>query len=193
MWMMNGERGPNEAYAWSTDAFTQEEIDLIINIGKSLPQENGGVNNTGIPALDVRRSKIAWIKPEVNTEFIFFKLSQALNKLNDAYFKYDLTGMEDLQFSEYDASYQGMYKNHTDDGFEAHGRKLSFSLQLSAPEDYDGGDLLIYRFRLDQSHAVKKQKGLLAAFPSHSIHEVTPVTRGTRYTLVGWVHGPRWR
>jgi len=30
-------------------------------------------------------------------------------------------------------------------------------------------------------------------FPSYTLHEVTPVTKGTRYTLVGWVHGPAFK
>lgn len=193
MWQLTSHQKPNEAYAWATDIFTPEELELIISIGKGLPQEEGGVNNSGIPALDTRRSKIAWIRPAINTEFIFYKLADAINKLNTEFYKFDLTEMEDLQFSEYDESYHGMYRNHTDDGFEAYNRKLSFSLQLSSPDAYQGGDLLMYRFKLDNPHVVKKHQGLVAVFPSWTIHEVTPVTKGTRYSLVGWVHGPRWK
>jgi PKHD-type hydroxylase len=193
MWKMTADREPNEAFIWIADVFSKEEIELIINIGKNLPIEDGGVNNNGKAAYETRRSRISWIKPSVNTEFIFHKISDAIHRVNDAYYKFDLTEMEDIQFSEYDESYQGMYRNHTDDGFEAVDRKLSFSLQLSDPADYDGGELLMYRFKLDNPLEVPKQRGLLAAFPSWTIHEVTPVTRGTRYTLVGWCHGPRFR
>lgn len=193
MWQLTPDRAPNEAFAWIADVFTPEEMNLIISIGKDLPMESGGVNNTGIAGYETRRSKVAWIKPAINTEFIFHRITDALSKVNDAYYKFDLTSMEDIQFSEYDASYQGMYRNHTDDGFEASERKLSFSLQLSDPADYDGGELLMYRFRLDSPLEVPKQRGVLTAFPSWTIHEVTPVTRGTRYTLVGWCHGPRFR
>ena len=193
MWQMNPKKPPTEAYIWMDKVFTDDELDLIINIGKGLPQKDGSVNNTGATTPDVRRSKISWIKPEIHTEFIFRKLSNAINKLNSTYFDYALTSREDLQFSEYDASYEGMYRNHTDDGFEADGRKFSFSFQLSDPNDYDGGDLLMYRFKLNNPHVVKRERGFLAAFNSSTIHEVTPVTRGTRYSLVGWVHGPRFR
>lgn len=193
MWNIAPKNTPNEAYVWLTDVFTNDEIDLIIDIGKSLPLEDGRVNNTGISALDSRRSKISWITPTVNTEFIFQRIANAIHQVNNDFFKYDLTEMEDLQFTEYDSSYLGMYQNHTDDGFEACDRKLSFSLQLSDPTDYEGGDLLVYRFKLNHPASVHKQKGFLAVFPSWTIHEVTPVTAGTRYTLVGWCHGPRFR
>jgi PKHD-type hydroxylase len=193
MYSMIQEQSPNEPYAWATNIFSPEEIDLILDLGKSLPQEEGGVNNTGVAKLETRRSKISWICPALNTEFIFHRISTAIQKINRDFYNFELTTMEDIQFSEYDASYQGMYRNHTDDGFEEFRRKISFSLQLSDPEDYDGGDLLIYRFKLDNPFEVKREKGLLSIFPSWTIHEVTPVTRGTRYTLVGWCHGPQFR
>lgn len=193
MYKLTAESSPNEPYAWASEIFSPQELDLIIDIGKTLPQEDGGVNNSGIPSLDTRRSKVAWIKPEINTEFIFQRIAEAVRSINDSFYKYDLTEMENIQFSEYDSSYLGMYRNHTDDGFEAYQRKLSFSLQLSSPEDYEGGDLLMYRFKLDNPFEVVKQRGLIAVFPSWTIHEVTPVTKGTRYTLVGWCHGPRFK
>lgn len=193
MYPMIPSQSPNEPYAWATNIFSPEEIQLILDIGKSLPTEGGGVNNTGVAKLETRRSNISWIRPAVNTDFIFQRLVHAIQKINKDFYNYDLTEMEDIQFSEYDASYQGMYRNHTDDGFEEFRRKLSFSLQLSDTDDYEGGDLLIYRFKLDNPFEVKREKGLLVVFPSWSIHEVTPVTKGTRYTLVGWCHGPQFK
>ncbi len=193
MYPMIPEQSPNEPYAWATNIFSEDEIRLIIDIGKGLPIEDGGVNNTGVAKLETRRSKISWIRPEVNTEFIFQRISHAVQKINKDFYNYELTAMEDIQFSEYDASYQGMYRNHTDDGFEEFRRKISFTLQLSDPSDYEGGELLIYRFKLDNPFEVKKEKGLITIFPSWTIHEVTPVTHGTRYTLVGWCHGPQFK
>jgi len=194
MWPIHHQKPPNEPYIWIKNVFTDEEIARIIAIGKSKPSVDGGVENKDQDAQWARRSKISWIGPDASTVFIFERLTDAITKVNKAFYDYELTQIEDLQFSEYDESYQGMYRNHTDDGYDSnHYRKLSFTLQLSDPSDYEGGDLNIYRFKLDEPMTVKKEKGMLAAFPSWSIHEVTPVTKGTRYTLVGWVHGPKFR
>jgi|SaaInl5LU_22_DNA_1037371.scaffolds.fasta_scaffold00169_1 PKHD-type hydroxylase len=194
MWVIPQELKPNESYIWKRDIFNSAELELITEIGKSIPMIEGAVDNKESPTVDARRSKISWIQPLPHTEFIFDRISHALNAANSSFYNYDLTHIEDLQFSEYDESYSGMYRNHTDDGFDsATTRKLSFTIQLSDPTEYDGGDLLLYRFKLDEPTVAQKEKGLLIAFPSFTIHEVTPVTKGTRYSLVGWAHGPRFR
>lgn len=70
-------------------------------------------------------------------------------------------------------------------------RKLSVTISLSDPKDYDGGNL---KFDFGP-HAEKQRfftceeirpKGSVIVFPSHIYHQVTPVTRGTRYSLVAW-------
>ena len=66
-------------------------------------------------------------------------------------------------------------------------RKLSFSVQLSHPNDYRGGDLLLN----NGAESISKNKGSMTLFPSHTLHEVTPVTKGVRYSLVGWVIGDK--
>ena len=194
MWKLTPTEPYNEPYVWTKNVFSETEIGLIIDIGKSLPIINGTVvNDTSELKITSRKSNISWIKPTPATEFIFRKIEIAINKMNSAFYRYDLTEIEDLQFSEYDESYQGMYTSHTDDGADAYSRKISFSIQLSDATDYDGGDLLIYRHKIDKPSTVQRDLGFMAIFPSWSIHEVTPVTRGTRYSLVGWVHGPRFR
>jgi PKHD-type hydroxylase len=62
---------------------------------------------------------------------------------------------------------------------------------LSDPSEYDGGDLEI--FTGTESVALEKKKGIIHAFPSYVMHRVTPVTRGTRRTLVVWIAGPKFR
>lgn len=79
-------------------------------------------------------------------------------------------------------------------------RKLSFSVQLDPPDAYDGGDLELAAYQLGYDHALlepqraaARAQGTLIAFASFQLHRVTPVTRGGRHALVGWIHGPPLR
>lgn len=70
-------------------------------------------------------------------------------------------------------------------------RKFSLVLFLSRPEDYLGGELIFHGLFQDPRAKrfglpLKGEAGLLAVFPSRVAHEVRPVTRGTRWTLVSW-------
>jgi len=71
-------------------------------------------------------------------------------------------------------------------------RKLSFSLQLSNPEDYEGGELELIN-ESGESYIAPKAQGCLVLFDSRTRHRVRTVTKGTRKSLVGWVLGPRWK
>lgn len=62
---------------------------------------------------------------------------------------------------------------------------LSVTLFLSAPDEYDGGELVIEDYYGE--HAVKLPAGHLVLYPSTSLHKVTPVTRGVRASSFFWV------
>ncbi len=62
---------------------------------------------------------------------------------------------------------------------------LSATLFLSEPEDYDGGDLIIEEMYGPQS--VKLPAGDLVLYPSKSLHQVMPVTRGARVSSFMWM------
>lgn len=82
---------------------------------------------------------------------------------------------------------EGMtYGAHVDDAFIAGTRTdLSFTLFLSDPESYEGGELIVQRD--DGDEAIKLPQGSLYLYPSDSIHYVAPVTRGSRLSVVGWI------
>ncbi|MBB3711132.1 PKHD-type hydroxylase [Limimaricola variabilis] len=78
------------------------------------------------------------------------------------------------------------YGLHVDDALMQGIRTdISFTLFLSEPESYDGGELVIEDGF--ESRAVKLPAGGLMAYPSTTLHRVAPVTRGTRLAVVGWV------
>ena len=71
-------------------------------------------------------------------------------------------------------------------------RKLSFVLQLSDPEDYEGGNLQL----LDESgstYFAPRQKGTMILFDSRTQHRVLKVKKGVRKSIVGWTVGSRWK
>jgi PKHD-type hydroxylase len=94
--------------------------------------------------------------------------------------------LEGIQFTKYSAP-AGRYGKHVDSWVKGPVRKLSFTLQLSDPQEYEGGELRLY-FK-DDPEVMPKPQGAITLFPSYVLHEVTPVTKGTRYSLVAWVTG----
>jgi predicted 2-oxoglutarate/Fe(II)-dependent dioxygenase YbiX len=69
-------------------------------------------------------------------------------------------------------------------------RKLTMIIQLSAPDDYEGGRLQVFGIEIED---LPRERGTILAFPSLVYHQITPVTRGLRRALVAWVAGPRIR
>lgn len=110
------------------------------------------------------------------------KLTEAIDRANLAVYRFDLNGMERLQLSEYENGEE--YGWHLDIASERSLRKLSVVVQLSDPNDYDGGDLEFWG-----TGTADKKQGTLIAFPSYLLHRVTPVTRGVRRSLVAWAVG----
>ena len=62
-------------------------------------------------------------------------------------------------------------------------RILSFTVQLSDPAEYEGGELQIGLQNMTRT------RGSAVVFPSYQLHRVSPVTEGRRASLVGWVMG----
>ena len=68
-------------------------------------------------------------------------------------------------------------------------RKLSMTVILSNPTDYDGGEF-IFESTGDE---VFKNQGTIIVFPSFIRHRVNPVTKVIRYSLVNWFEGPAFK
>lgn len=76
-------------------------------------------------------------------------------------------------------------------------RKISVTVSLNDPKEYDGGNLQfdLGPHRSDRFHTCTeiRPRGSVIVFPSHIPHQVTPITRGTRYSLVCWSLGAPFR
>ena len=110
-----------------------------------------------------------------------------------------------MQVLRYEGTEGGRYNVHADAPYDVNHiiamRKLSLIMQLSADDDYCGGDinLNLNSMTHDNSkhtaltHTMPRKRGTIILFPSTLLHEVTPITSGTRISLVTWVHGPKFR
>ncbi len=127
--------------------------------------------------------------PGPETEWIYQRLFAVAKDANSHNWRFELARSECLQFARYGAAQH--YNWHMD--LASRGptslRKLSLTVQLSAPEDYEGGDL---EFKLDQEVTkAPRDQGVVTLFPSYVLHRVAPVTAGVRYSLVHWLRGAR--
>lgn len=78
------------------------------------------------------------------------------------------------------------YGRHVDDAMMQGVRTdLSFTVFLSPPEAYEGGELVIEGN--DADSAIKLPAGSAVVYPTTSLHRVAPVTAGERLVVVGWV------
>jgi len=178
-----------ESWAYWNLAFTPEECKKIIDIGN----KKGLVIGETKKGKDkqYRDSTVSWLHPSDDLDWAFRKITDVVIDLNKNFFKFDLYGfIEGFQFTRYQAP-SGKYKKHVDRGMNMHIRKLSLSVQLSDPSSYEGGDLVLYE--QDKPTIIPKEQGKLIAFPSYTLHEVTPVTKGERYSLVAWITGPMFK
>ncbi len=69
-------------------------------------------------------------------------------------------------------------------------RKLSVIIQLSDSDEYIGGN---FEFDEIKTNVDFQPQRTVIIFPSYLRHRVSPVTFGTRRSLVTWYYGPKWR
>lgn len=147
--------------------------------------ENGKINK------DLRNVKqqAAPMSPE---GWPFNKVMEFALYANKEKYKFNINGFLSNDFpilTKYEIG--GHYNWHIDTGNNYSNRKLSFSIQLSDSEDYEGGDLEFLNSVTKKSDL--RKKGSIIIFPSFLTHRVTPVTKGTRLSLVGWIHGETYK
>lgn len=184
---------PEISFATWKNGFNESELARIIEIGDQLSITSATIGGRGNVDDNIRQSNTGWIALTEDTQFIYDRLGYVARQLNGQFFDFDIWGfVEDLQYTIYDDT-GGHYTWHLDRGGSTSDtpRKLSLVLQLSDPSEYEGGDLEIFDGPVPSK--VDKEKGLISAFPSFILHRVTPVTKGTRKTLVVWLTGPRFK
>lgn len=141
----------------------------------------------------LRKSRFHLLANTKDTRWLYDKMSRYLSQVNRDHFGYELTSLTELQYTEYNPEYGGQFRDHVDWAPSTpQPRKLSMSIQLSDSHEYDGGDVQL-KLTSDFPHTASRIKGDGIIFPSFILHGVTPVTRGTRRSLVVWADGPQFR
>ena len=181
--------------AWSEEACKQ-----IINMAVEQGLDRA---STGMPGQyhineveQVRKCNTCWLVPEPRWKALFDEVEHMFRTANRLLYGYNIDHVPEIQFTEYLGSEGGKYDWHEDifwaDDTKEYHRKISMSVQLSNSFDYKGGDLEFKDIEGMDTDAMRFQ-GSAILFPSYLSHRVTPVTEGTRYSLVAWMEGPKFR
>ena len=199
---------------WEFTELPVEVIDILENDIKKFDTSIqpsllvGDFSNTHI-----RSSQNTWIN---TSHWIGGWLWYYVSKINRANFLYDITDIdnETLQYTHYKEGQ--FYSWHSDTALDTYHkpqvrfastvgrgqeemiqsgeyvRKLSFTLQLSDPTDYRGGEVEFLDSE-GQRFLAPKQRGTMIVFDARTRHRVRKVKEGLRKSIVGWVVGPRWK
>ncbi len=136
----------------------------------------------------IRKSSAVFVAPNKSTSWVFERLAKAVREINDTVYGFAVSQFrEGFQFTRYEVG--EYYGPHFDIGpGKLTERKLSLTVQLSPPDAYAGGELIIY-----PEFVASKDRGTMTVFPSFMCHDVRPVTVGVRYSLVSWLAGPPFK
>jgi len=177
---------------WQGQISAKSCNDMIYDLRQLSPVQAQTFNQSGDLEENQHRSSIVrWVEDPQIKDMLWWYAQEA----NRLAFGLDVEKVGSVQFTEYSASQAAHYDWHHDVHWladMAYDRKISVVLQLSDPSTYEGGD---FEFGEVQSPDLNrlKTKGSILCFPNVLEHRVTPVTKGTRYSLVSWFEGPRWR
>jgi PKHD-type hydroxylase len=204
----------NNYYYYFKKAIPERICDEIIKYGNQQREElaviGGFTKNTNLTKEEekilkkTRNSNVAWL----NDQWIYNEIIPYVNQANkDSGWNFQWDTSEMCQFTKYRLnqyyhwhcdSFHSPYNTPND--LKKHGRirKLSVTVSLSDPKEYKGGELQFdfYNEKRKKNIVTCKEileKGSLVVFPSFVWHQVKPVTKGTRYSLVIWNLGSQFR
>lgn len=197
--------------------FTELPVEIIDILERDIKKFDNDVETSNLTGnhinKSIRNSKNSWI-PESHwiTAWVWYYIQ----KINRSNFRYELLDFDGgtLQYTHYgpdqyygwhvDGDISGCHKPNTlistftdksNDDIILNSecvRKLSFSLQLSDPYEYTGGEVE-FMTNEDDNFIAPKTRGTMIVFDSRVRHRVRKVREGIRKSLVGWVVGPRWK
>jgi PKHD-type hydroxylase len=185
-----------QSYYWIwKNCVSKNDVDSMKEVCLEAEKISGTTFKTKEASSSIRKSEIAWIHDNAIKQTLL-DIGSIINYQAYQFDLYYNTQTFDVQFTEYDSSYNGKYDWHLDAGPNQKivgDRKLSMILQMSEPDEYEGGQFEIQTGTSTEEDFMNLEKGTIIAFPSFMLHRITPVTKGKRHSLVTWLNGPSFR
>lgn len=173
---------------WRWDAAVSPEMcAMVLKDRAALEEVQATIGTAGDSMVNVakRESKVCWAKQNHWVESVLYNHALYANQF--AGWAFQMGRPEQVQLTAYNVdSFYGWHEDWEPLSATPDVRKLSAVLLLSDPSEFEGG-----QFEFAEHGVVEMEKGTLIVFPSFLRHQVTPVTKGVRYSAVCWVHGPR--
>jgi PKHD-type hydroxylase len=176
--------------------FTPDQCRQIIECGRRQPPQTAkvGLGKPGSQGgVDTKKrvTTLSWI-PFKEMEHMYVDLNTFIQKANRNHFGFDdIQITEQAQFTEYPEG--GFYDWHMDCDVDMSGeppvRKISMTLLLNDPSEFEGGNLEL----VSSGKTVDLKQGHAIMFASFLNHRVQPVKRGVRQSLVVWFGGKPFR
>lgn len=199
IYLSNSYTSNQEDIRYFFNAFNPDQLRYLEKYCKTLDYniQNGKIKDTNkskedIPDYIDRRTYSITHIPEILDPFME-ELETYISKANK-YFKFNLNYITDLAYIE---THEGPNPLdwHSDIGrdYPHNQRKLSFSLIMNDPKEYEGGILEINNGTGNGNLIPPNNIGSLIFFPSFMVHRVTAVTKGIRKCIVGFIGGEPYK
>ena len=165
----------------------------VLNTDVSSSRDDPSIRKTSVYFVPIDKDNKA-------NEITWYFLKEANKKM----FNYDLTYFEPIQFAEYkEAAFYDWHIDSYQQNEPNKTRKLSLSLMLTDPDTFEGGEFQFFNGGRpvtehgdETGEQIKndlKAQGSIVVFDSRDFHRVTPVTNGTRHSVVCWATGAAFK
>ena len=173
-----------QSYITQADVFNEEECKYLINFAENKTEKTSILPDNNFYGAN---AKVIPVENKEMSNIINSKLSQFINNINSRYYNFKISELKELQIIK--VSENDFSDLHYDIGKGIKStRKLSMIVFLSKIDDYSGGQITFSLVGPEINARIQKH-GSMLLFPSIKPYMSEPVLKGTRYTLVGWMHG----
>jgi PKHD-type hydroxylase len=176
--------------------FNNEEIKDIVKYCDSIKPDAANIINPTTNSV-IRKANIKVHTYSEDTRWMFEGFRNAIELINKEFFRFELIGFETFEYTVF-LGKDSKYDFHMDmvlgdvSPRDQLTRKLSFNYILSDPSEYQGGNLE-FKVAEDVVISAEQKKGRLIAFPSFMLNRISPITSGTRKSIIFHALGPKFK